>query len=478
MGILIIARNALSILTSDVFNRATTFFIYLMVARYLGAFEFGQMSLALTLFYTFQVISAAGLKTLLIREIAKDKIQTGRYLINAAMLVTVFSFLSLLILLGFTYLMGYQRETTAIILLLCLGLLPYSLASICEAVFQAWERMHFIACANVPANLLKLTLAYFLLMNNYGIWYLVILILACYLLVMILEWWVIFHFFVKLRFKFDFPFAVALTQKAFTFLGIDSVIAIWSSLNILIISRTAQEIDVGLYNASVQITIPVNLLFQSIALSIFPVLSQMFSAHMTDFKRVAQEMIELMLCIAMPCAIGLFFLSDLTLVLLYGEKEFLQASQVLRIIVWTLIPTALTISLGYVLITGLKEKITLRIVTVNLVINLVLGIILIHLFGLIGAAVTAVICGIVNFFQHYFPVIRILRNLNLLKLAWKPALASGLMAVYLAAMKSTGLVLTILPAAIIYFSSLSMLMIWSQGGLDGLKAKYLNLLLK
>ena len=85
MGILRIARNTLSILTSDVFNRATTFFIYLLVARYLGAFEFGQMSLALALFYTFQVMSAAGLKTLLIREIAKDKAQTGRYLMNAAM---------------------------------------------------------------------------------------------------------------------------------------------------------------------------------------------------------------------------------------------------------------------------------------------------------------------------------------------------------------------------------------------------------
>src|SRR5437016_14617382 len=56
--------NALSILTSDAMNRATSFVLYALVARRLGAHEFGQLSLALTLFYIFQVLALAGLKTL------------------------------------------------------------------------------------------------------------------------------------------------------------------------------------------------------------------------------------------------------------------------------------------------------------------------------------------------------------------------------------------------------------------------------
>ena len=48
--------NALSILTSDVMNRATSFVVYAMVAHKLGAFEFEQMSLALSLFYVFQIL--------------------------------------------------------------------------------------------------------------------------------------------------------------------------------------------------------------------------------------------------------------------------------------------------------------------------------------------------------------------------------------------------------------------------------------
>ncbi|TEU13176.1 MAG: hypothetical protein E3J25_06220, partial [Anaerolineales bacterium] len=56
-----IARNAASILASDIVSRATTFVLYALVARYLGAVEFGQMSLALSMFYTFGVFAGAGL---------------------------------------------------------------------------------------------------------------------------------------------------------------------------------------------------------------------------------------------------------------------------------------------------------------------------------------------------------------------------------------------------------------------------------
>src|SRR5438552_18209923 len=82
-----ILGNAASILASDVVNRGTSFVLYALVARHLGAFAFGQLSLALTLFYTFQVLAAAGLRTLVVREVAKDKRKTNSYLVNGRVAV-------------------------------------------------------------------------------------------------------------------------------------------------------------------------------------------------------------------------------------------------------------------------------------------------------------------------------------------------------------------------------------------------------
>ena len=55
--------NAIFILTSDVVTRASTFALYALVARHLGAIEMGQLALALTLFYALQMFAAAGVKT-------------------------------------------------------------------------------------------------------------------------------------------------------------------------------------------------------------------------------------------------------------------------------------------------------------------------------------------------------------------------------------------------------------------------------
>ncbi|MEW5961181.1 MAG: oligosaccharide flippase family protein, partial [Chloroflexota bacterium] len=65
-----IGGNVASLLSSNVVNKATTFALYAMVARYLSAFEFGQMSLALTYFFLFQVLAMAGLETHITRTVA------------------------------------------------------------------------------------------------------------------------------------------------------------------------------------------------------------------------------------------------------------------------------------------------------------------------------------------------------------------------------------------------------------------------
>jgi len=79
--------NFTSLLTSEVVNRATTFVLYALIARYLGAYELGQLSLALTLFFMSQFIAGAGLKILITREVAKDRTKTGPYLFNGSAIV-------------------------------------------------------------------------------------------------------------------------------------------------------------------------------------------------------------------------------------------------------------------------------------------------------------------------------------------------------------------------------------------------------
>jgi len=474
-GVRRIVGNAVSILTSDVVNRATTFVLYALVARHLGAFEFGQMSLALTLFYTFQVLAGAGLKTLVTREVTKDRTKTDQYLVNGSTVVAVFSLLSMTVLLLFVRLMNYATDTASIIVMLCLGVLPYSLSAICEAVFQAWERMHYIAYASVPVNIAKVGLAFLILQHGYGLHQLVILVLACHVATVGVEWCLMLQRITRPRVRIDPRFCLVMTRSTSTFLGIEGIIAIASSLNIVLLSKLTSETAVGLYNAAAQLMVPVTFAYQSIVVSVFPIMCRRFDPSFQGLRLISERLIEFLLAIALPSAVGLFFLADSALFLLYREEDFLLASGALRIMVGNLILLALIHALGQVLLAGLREKVTLRIVAVNALVNLVLGLILISRLGLTGAAITALLTRVVFFFQHYVPVSRLLSGIPLGKLAWKSIVASTCMAVYLAVVRSQGVLLTIVSAGVLYVGVLLALTIWSTGSFRQFKARYLHL---
>ncbi len=467
-----IAGNAASILTSNVMNRATTFVLYALVARYIGAADFGRLSVALTLFYTFQVLAVAGLRTLITREVAKDRTKTDRYLVNGSMAVVISSLLSIIILLLFVRLMRYAADTTSVILLLSLALLPYSLIAICEAVFQGWERMHYIAYANVTVNIAKVGLAFLMLSRGYNLYHLVILLVASHVARVGIEWWLMFKHITRPRLSIDPRFALAMIRSTSTFLGIDGLIAVSASLNVLILSKLAGETAVGIYSAAAQLLVPLNLVFTSIVLSVFPTMCRQFEPSYQGLKRISEHLIALLMAIALPAAVGLFFLSNSAILLLYGEKDFLLASGALRIMVWNMILGVFTTVLGQVLVASLREKVTLRIVAVDGLVSLTFGLILIDRFGLIGAAGTALLTGLVDFFQHYVPVSRLLSGVAWGRLVWKPVVASLCMAIYLVTMRTHGVLLMVVYAGLVYVGVLLVLSIWSSGGPHQLKARY------
>jgi O-antigen/teichoic acid export membrane protein len=464
--------NAFSLLTSDVMNRATSFVLYAMVARHLGAQEFGQLTLAFTLFYTFQVFAVGGLKTLIVREVAKDRSKTWLYFLNGAMIVTFTSVVSIMALWGFVRVMHYPSTTTRVILLLSLGLLPYTISAVCEGLFQAWERMPYIACVNVPVNVAKVAGAFLLLSTNRGLYPVVLILLSSVVLIAAVEVWILLGKFSMQPASIDFHFSLNTMRSAATFLGIDGTLAVMSSLNILLLSKLATETQVGLYSAATQLLVPLLLVYQSIAQSIFPVMCRKVEPGFQSLKRIAGQAIEVLLVLALPAAAGLYFIGDRLISLLYKNPAFSQAFPALRVVAWVLILQVFTSVLGQVLVASHREKITLRIVLVDTILNLLVGWPLISMFGLRGAAVALLLTRLADCIQHYIPASRLLSGIPFASIVWKPLVAAACMAAYLAAPTGHTVILTGISATLIYGTALLVVAIWASGGLREFKDKY------
>jgi O-antigen/teichoic acid export membrane protein len=426
-----ILRNTASVLSSDVATRASTFVLYALVARELGAFEFGRISLALSLFYVFQVFAAAGVKTLVTREVARDPARAAHALANGSVVVAVGSALAIGALAAFVALMGYRGGTAGVILLLSLALLPASLAAVCEGVFQGREQMHYIAIANVPVHALKVALAAVLLARGHGVYAIVAVLLGSYVAVACVEWTLMVLRVAKPRARLDARAAVAMVRATAPFLGVDGIVAIMTSLNIVLLSKLADETSVGLYSAAVQLTVPLQLVYQNVVLAVFPLMCRSFAASVDGLRRVTEHLVELVVAVGVPILVLLFFLADRVLTLVYRRDDFAAASDALRVVVWTLLLVAVTSVLGQVLYASLQERLNLRIVAVDAVAAVMLGGVLVARYGVVGAAVAMLLTRLLDCALHYVAVEKRLFRVRLVRSTWRAGLAGAVMAVYL-----------------------------------------------
>lgn len=468
-----LAANAFSILTSDMTNRIASFVLYALVARQLGGREFGQMSLGLTYFQSFQFLAVAGIQALVTREIARNRSQTGRYLINANVTVSGFALLAIVLLGLLARLLQYAPDTTWVILWLSAGLLPYALSTIYDAVFQAWEQMHYIAYANLLVNLVRIGGSVWLLTSGYGLTALVALLLAAHLLTVLVKWGLAQYYLDYTRGALDLRFCWQMCRATLTFLGIDGLMAIMATFQVILLSKFASEREVGLFNAASQLLTPISLVFQSAAISIFPALCRSYQQAPQRLGIMTERLLELLLVIVIPAAAALCFFADDLLRLLYGKPEFGSAALALQILVVAMVLRVFTQVLGRVLVASLREKVTLRILVLDTLASVILGLLLIRQWGLLGAAVTTVLVRVFDFALHYVPVTRSLpRRLALEKGLWLPLLATAGAMGYWVLAGHRAPITTLLIGSGLYCLVAALIALLAFGGVAALKARY------
>jgi len=471
-----IAGNAVSLLASDTASRAATFVLFALVARHLSTYEFGQVALGLSLVRSFQLLAVAGLQTLITREVAKDPAKTGHFLANGSAVVIITSLLSVAALFLFTRVMAYAPSTTSSILLLSLGLLPYSLSVICDAVFRAREKMQYIAYSNLLANAMRIALAFLLLVRGYGLYPLTVVLVLAHVVALGSKWWLLLRYVARPRLVVDVRSCTALARSTATFLGINGLNAVMNSLGVVLISKYVGEVGVGLYAAARQLTVPIELVSQSVVTSVYPTMVRSFEPTYERLRQITERLLQSLTAVVLPAVIGLYFLAEEALAFVYGSSDFSGAAVVLRILVWTMILRVSSKVFGLVLVASLRERVTLRILAIDLVAALIFGLVLISRFGIVGAAVSTLMVRSVDFIQRYVRVRRPFQSrIAFGRMVWQPIVASLCMVACLAMLSGRHLLLSITSAGVAYLSVLALLMIRSAGGLDHFRARYSHL---
>lgn len=467
-----IGGNAAAVLFSNVVIKGSTFVVYALVARHLGADDFGRLSLALSLLYLFHIFAVAGVKTVTAREAARNQQLTAAYLIHGTLVVAGASLLSYGGMLIFVRFMHYPPETTNLIGILFVALAPYALSQVCEGIFQAWEKMHLIAWANIPVRIAQTVVIYQLLIGGSDIATVALTLAIAYWLLLLVEWVLLLRYCLRPRLQLDLAFIRDLVGTAATFLGIEGIIAIKTSVDLIVLSIFANEHDLGLFSAAIQVTVPLALIINNVVHSVFPLLCRKYDTGLQTLQWMVERLLELLLMLILPAVVGIVLLAEETLLLLYQDPAFVAATVLLQVVVWFALVNAFTTVLGQVLWASRREKRSFQIVLINTAIKLLSTVVFVSQFGLIGVLLSYVLTSLVSLLQHYLPVRRLLPSLAITRSLWKPVVATLCMAGLLLTTGELAYWLRILTAGLLYLVVLAGLIVWSSGGPQQLRLKY------
>ncbi|WP_461947113.1 oligosaccharide flippase family protein [Nostoc sp.] len=417
--------NSLSMIVNRLAQSITAFVLTASIARTLGAEALGQYLLAYSYYFIFVGIASQGLKTLFTRELAREPEKTPIYLMSGTWLQLIFSFFSYGVLVIVVFLLPYSSKTSTICYIMGLTIIPFALSNITEAIFQAQEKMHLIAISTVPVYILRVIIMIWAMQLKYGIESLGAILCFSETLILVIEWIFIIRL-VKIEWQIDGNFVLNTIKNARTFFAIEGIAVLNGRVQILILSLLGNEFLVGLFGGITQLLLPFSIIANSITLAMFPRFSKAVDQGRDRQRQIAENVIEILLIMALPLLIGLLFFGKDLLVLIYNPS-FAQANLALRLSAISLVFLPFIRSLAYVLVANGFEIVNLREVVITTTLGSLGGVALVSQYQLLGAALMALLMTIIGFSQYIYFTYTRLFSLNLWRIMRRPLLICFLM---------------------------------------------------
>ncbi|HIP51890.1 MAG TPA: flippase, partial [Campylobacterales bacterium] len=372
-------------------------FVGIWVARYLGPEQFGLFSYAQSFVGLFIAIATLGLDGIVIRELVKDESRRDKLLGTAfglKFIGAVIVFFLLFIAIKFT---NNDSMTTIFIFIISLSMI-FQTFNVVDFYFQSKILSKYVVYVNIMSLFLSSIIKVFLILNEAS--------LVAFVWVMVFDNFILALGFVYIytreglslsKWYFDKILAFDMLHDSYPLILGGVVNSIYMRIDQVMIQNMLGSISVGHYAAAVKLSEAWYVIGIIISKSLFPAIINAKKVSEKLYYERIQRLFLFLIILAYIISIVVFFSSEYLIFSLYGE-EFLQASNVLSIHVFSAIFVYLGVSSGRWIISENKTKLDLYRNIGAMILNIILNIILIRNYGIIGAAYASLLAYIFAFY--------------------------------------------------------------------------------
>ena len=328
-------KNTSWLFLEKVFRVLVGLFVGIWVARYLGPEQFGSFSFAQSVVGLFTAISTLGLDSIVIRELLKDESKKNDLIGTSFFLKLMGAFAVLIILTLAINFSSSDIQTNTLVFIIASATIFQSF-NVIDFYFQSKVLSKFVVYSNIIGLFISSLIKVILILNEAPLesfaWVVLFdsFVLACGLM----------YFYIKhnsesilKNIKFNKKIAMCLLKDSWPLILTGMVISIYMKIDQIMIKEILGSVAVGQYAAAVRLSDAWYFIPTVIATSLFPAIINSKKISEELYYERLQKLYNLMVLIAIPGAISMYFISDWVVEILYGNQYY-ESGKVLLIHIW------------------------------------------------------------------------------------------------------------------------------------------------
>ncbi len=448
-----IAKNTSVLFLSELITRSLSFFLVIIIARYLGDVGLGKYSFIFAFVGLFYIISDFGMSTLMARDIAKNKLLTKKYIDNLfafKVFLLIFTILAPTVFILFT---DKAFDIKVGVLLAGISTSFNYLAYPFRNVFVAYEKQIYHAIYSTIERIIAFIFGIIVFYAGYGLIGFLMVLVFSNLISFIYSYLVVSKKFSKVGFELDFTFLKNILKESLPFWFTMIFITFYFRIDTVMLGFMKGFQPTGWYNAAYKIIDALSAIPFIVVLAIYPAMSRFHKVQEKFLQLLYKKSFYYLFMLGLPLAIGTTLVADRLILFVY-KSSFQNSAIALQVLIWALMFIFVNYVMGYLLNSIGKQILFTYSTGFCALLNIVLNFLLIPKYSYIGAGIATVFTELVNFLILFYLTSKAGYTLNLLSLLYKPILASIPMVASLLYLKNFHLLILVPSAIILYFVTL------------------------
>ncbi len=462
-----LAKNTSVLFTSQMISYVLAFVYTLYSARYLGTTDYGIISFATAISGLFAIFTDLGLSTLTIREVARDKNRTAKYLGNHGTIKLLLSIITMGLLVIFVNIDTFDNVTRMVVYIIGSSVIINAFSGTFTSMFRAYEQMEYQSISEILNAVIMFVGVLLCVFTGQSVIGVAMVYLITNTIVLIYNFLVCSRNYGLIHFQVDLSFWKYLIYNAFP-LAITSIFALISfRMNTILLNMLTTSAVVGEYTAAFNLMQALIFIPTVYSTAILPMFAQFYtnSKEMLDYSY--KKSLKYLTILSMPIAMGSCVLSDKIVMFMYGAG-YVNTIPILRIVIWALPAIFLSYILGTSIASINKQHETVKATFVCLIISTIGNYFFIMFWGGIGAAMITVINEVSMVLFYLYIMQKYGYNVPVLNVIIKPLVASIVMGAVIMVLDQE-LFTSVFIGAVVYFAVIFLLRTFKMDDWDIMK---------